>query len=417
MAYDILMPQLSDSMDEGKLIGWKVKEGDSVKKGDVIAEVESDKAIMQVQSFKDGVVKHIAVKEGDNVPVGTLIASIDTDVKDASKATPEAEKTPEPTPKPEKMPAKVSIRPTEPVEEKATYHDSVSIEKVAGNASPKAKHLAFQYKLDVEALQKENKLPTPAHEEDIKAYYQMRFFTPKALQLLQEYHLDASLFLENKKHNTEDILAYIQAHDIPLPKRLSPFQKALITSVEASAKKPTYRLYDSIDATLLASHKTHTMTVWLIKIFAEAMMRHEVFRSRLSHDAIIVSPNASISLAVSYHDSLYMPVFKHANLSTPSEIQTQLQHYEARVKEGTMTQEEMAGSSFGLSNLGMFGISRFDAMINKDDSGIAAIGAIKQGEISITLTLDHRLINGNQAAAFMQTLKELAKDAQFFKDD
>ncbi len=410
MAYDILMPQLSDSMDEGKLISWKVKEGESVKKGDVIAEVESDKAIMEIQSFKEGVISNIAVKEGENVSVGTIIASIDTDGQGVEKASKQQPETPKITiPKKEETPA-----PSAYVL-KDTYHDSVQ-KAVQGDASPKAKQVASHYDINIEALQKENKLPTPAHEEDIHTYYQTRFFTPKALAVLKQYHLDASLFSQEKKHDSASILDYIQAHDIPLPKQISSFQKSLIASVETSAKKPIYHVYDSIDAILLTKHKEHTMTVWLIKIFAEALMQHEVFRNRLRDDSMTTSPNASISLAVSYHDTLYMPVVKDANLLTAQSIEKQLKSHQESVKQGTITREDMEGSTFGISNLGMFGIERFDAMINKDDTGIAAIGAMKDEKISVTLTLDHRLVNGNQAATFMQTLKTLAQDELFFKE-
>ncbi len=145
-------------------------------------------------------------------------------------------------------------------------------------------------------------------------------------------------------------------------------------------------------------------------------MFHEVFRSVLQNDKIITYPNASIALAVAHEEYLYMPVFKDANLLKSQEIHNQLQIFKDKAINNKMEASDMQGSTFAISNLGMLGIERFDAMINKDDSAIAAIGAVKNKKMSITLTLDHRLINGYQAAQFMQTLKTLALDATLFKE-
>jgi len=427
MAYEIVMPQLSDSMDEGKLISWKVKEGDFVKKGDVIAEVESDKAIMEVQSFKEGIVKSIQATEGDTVPVGGVIATIATDTQTREEHPPSAPQ-PEPKQTPQTVDKASTVQKTAETEKKqSSFLDeilgldkeekSISVTPtVEGDASPKAKAVAAAYNLDIEALQKEGKLPRPSHEKDVKEYHLKRYFTPKALELLKRYKLDSSLFEADKKHDSEEILFYIQKHDIPLPRPLSPFQKALVSSVEKSAQKPVYHLYDSIDTSELLTHKKHSVSVWLIKLFAKAMMMHENFRTIFKENTLITYPNASVSLAIAHDDLLYMPVFKDANLLSTQEIQEKLGEFETKAQEGKMSSSDMQGSTFGISNLGMLGIERFDAMINQDDSGIAAIGAAVNGTMSITLTLDHRVINGYQAAEFMQTLKTLALDPLNFKE-
>ena len=442
MAYEIVMPQLSDSMEEGKLISWKVHEGDTVHKGDTIAEVESDKAIMEVQSFRDGTVEKLLVHEGDTVPVGTVIAHIETGAVEAKPAQQKAE-TPPPAPQPEKAQEKPTSMPKpetktpaaskpqqspKPQTQSTTHSildEILGLEgdqhtppapKVEGTASPKAKALAAKYGIDIEKLQHEGKLPVPAHEADIEKFRLTHYFTPKALKLIELYKLDPALFGETKKHNSDDILAYVREHDIPLPKPVTPFQKALITTVENAAKKPTYHLYDHIDITELLKHKKYSLTVSLIQLFAKAMMDHEAFRSVYKNDAIITYPNASISLAVAHGEYLYMPVFKDVNLMSAEAIHTQLEAYEEKATKGTMSTTDMEGSTFGISNLGMLGVERFDAMINKNDSAIAAIGTAVENRLSVTLTLDHRLINGYQAALFMQTLKELALDPNTWKE-
>ncbi|WP_456392432.1 dihydrolipoamide acetyltransferase family protein [Nitratifractor sp.] len=453
MAYSIVMPQLSDSMEEGKLISWKVKPGDHVKIGDVIAEVESDKAIMEVQSFKEGVVQELKIKEGESAPVGSVIAVIDTDDekdgrgkmengKSANKG--ETEKPSQPSlphpqdnsienPKPSKEPESAAVKssPASVVDELFGEQSSVSTSSTphppssilhlpsgeAVSASPKARALAAKYGLDLEALQNEGKLPVPAHADDIERYVQRRYFTPKALELIDRYHLSTDLFSRGKKHTEAEIQAYIEAHEIPLPRPLDPMRRAIIATVEAAAKKPTYRIYDRIDATLLKKHESQerTLTVWLLKLLAEAMMRHECTRTTLGPNGLQVWPGASIALAMAHGEALYMPVFHDLQSKDIDTIARELSSIKERVKSGRVKPEEMKGSTFGLSNLGMTGIERFDAMINSNDSGIAAVGCEIDGSIAVTLTLDHRIVNGYQAAEFMQTIKKLAVDETAFR--
>ena len=459
MAYNIVMPQLSDSMEEGKLISWKVKPGDHVKVGDTIAEVESDKAIMEVQTFHEGIVKELKVKEGESVPVGTVIAVIDTGAKSvvgsrqseeqvkpvassaqsavgsetSEKLEVRSEKE-EPTQEhkvadngsstPKQTNDKEGHNPVQTTNDEKSILDEILGEtesqhssEATGIASPKARALAAKWGLEIEALQKEGKLPTPAHERDIKTYYYRRYFTAKALKLLQEYNLSPERFAVGKKHTEKEILDYIAEHEIPKVEPFDAMRKAIIATVTEAQKKPVYHIYDAMDATLLKAHESErfTLTVWLLKLFAEAMIRHEDFRKTLGDGGFQLWPNASISLAMARGEALYMPVFRDLNRKSVDRIADELAAMKEKVKAGRVTPEDLEGSTFGISNLGMTGIERFDAMINGQDTGIAAIGSEVEGKISVTLTLDHRIINGWQGAQFMQTLKALAQDKAFFK--
>jgi len=421
MAYEIVMPQLSDSMEEGTLVSWKVKVGDTVKVGDVIAEVESDKAIMEVQSFKEGKVEALTLSEGESATVGTVIARIA--VGDSSKVKTEKKEKPVKKPVVQKKESEVSpVKREEPRVQKEVITTPVEIPTretmVSGTASPKAKALAGKYGIDIEKLQEDGKLSKPAHTVDIKKYYEERYFTQKALRLLYEYDLSTDHFERGKKHSEADIEDYIKKNNIPLPEKLSTMQKNIIATVTNAAQKPVYHIYDSIDSHLINAHvdDKHTLTLWLIKLFVEAMMQHETFRTTLGNNGIQVWPNASISVAMANESALYMPVFKACNTMTIEDLSETLEHFKISVKEGRVASDGMSGSTFGISNLGMMGIERFDAMINGNDCGIAAIGAEKEGKISVTLTLDHRIVNGWQGAVFMQTLKSLAKDTLFFKE-
>ena len=418
MKYEIVMPQLSDSMEEGKLIEWKVKEGQKVKEGDVVAEVESDKAVMDVESFKSGVVKKLYAKEGESIPVGKVMALIETDVNDIKKKEEKPQKTEvkdinkkevkEDQKKPQKVEPDILEelfnKPLKPVDQ-----DEV--------ASPKAKAFAAKVGVDIEQLQKDNILPTPTHFADVKEYYEDRYFTPKALHLINLYHIDKTLFKGRNKVDENEVKKYIDQNEIPLPRPIDNIKKAIIENVTNASKKPVYHMYDTIDAALIDRYtsKEITITVWLLKVFAEAMMRHEGFRTTFLQNKLQIWPNASISVAMSDKDALYMPVIKDINKKDVSQIAKELKELEERVINRKITLNDLSGSTFGLSNLGMTGIDSFDAMINKDDSAIAAVGSKKNGHIKITLSVDHRVVNGMQSALFFKTLKEVSLDASFFQ--
>ena len=434
--YEIVMPQLSDSMEEGKLVSWKVSVGQSVKSGDVIAEVESDKAIMEVQTFKDGVVKELLVKEDDEVKIGTVIARIQTG---ATASTEQAQAATKPTtaPKeeqtskkeaPEKKETKPNAAQTKSVLDEIFDTSSVAprttttkqsqashiSHKTQSGISPKARAKAAAVGVDVEKLQA--KMPQKVlHAEDVDEYVTEKYFTPKALKLLQEYQLEHSLFELNHKIDNDEVQAYIDANEIALPKALSPMQKAIIANVTRSAQKPIYHIYESVDAKLFEAHHTHSMTAWLVKIFAKVMMQHESFRTTLLDNALSIAPNASLSIAVADAKNLYMPVIKDANRLTISEITEQLAAFKEKLKTNNFSAKDMQGGTFGISNLGMLGVARFDAMINKDESAIVAVGGISDGKISVTLTADHRLINGYEAALFMADVKKEASEPLNFK--
>ena len=278
--------------------------------------------------------------------------------------------------------------------------------------------LAAYYGLDIERLQADGKLSMPAHTNDIKKYYESRYFTAKALKVLSKYDLSAHLFEKGKKYSESDIVDYVKKNTILLPEKLNSMQKNIIAAVTASAQKPVYHIYDSIESHLLKEHADdeYTLTFWLIKLFAEAIMQYEVFRTTLSGSGMQIWPNASLAVAMANERALYMPVFHACNTMSSETLRETLKRYKSFVKEGRMLPELMQGSTFGISNLGMLGIERFDALINGNDCGMAAIGAEREGKISITLTLDHRIINGWQGAEFMQTLKALAKNPLFFKE-
>jgi pyruvate dehydrogenase E2 component (dihydrolipoamide acetyltransferase) len=401
MEYKVTMPILSDTMDKGKLVKWRVKEGDAVKEGQVIAEVESDKATMEVQSFVNGTVKKLLVKEGEEVPVKTPIAIIETDAGDTSKSEKrqtkrETQKTL--TQKTKKQKEEVDI------EEIINSVLSSGVSKPQGVASPAAKKTAKEIGIDIEELQKNGELPKPAHEKDVKELLLKRYFTPKALKTLKDYGLNPEVFKFDHKIFYEEVMEYIIKNDIPKTTKLTPNQLAVIKTVENALSKPTYLLFDKI---VIKRREGIKVTAQIIKALANAMQKNPLTRSVLKEDKLLTYPSSNISVAVSRDDGLFMCVIKNAQNKSLEEITEWLKE----IKTKKLNIEDLSGSTFGISNLGMFGVQRFTALINQNDCAIAAFGAMDEnGKIKVTFTIDHRILNGVDAAKFAKDFKEECKN-------
>ncbi len=384
MDYEIKMPVLSDTMESGKLIKWHVKEGQSVKKGDVIADVESDKAIMEVQTFKSGVVKKLFSKEGENIDIGKTIAVIETETENIKNY--------------EKPIEKKRVKTVE-------KNSSDKKIKLRGIASAAAKKTARDLDLDIENLQKENKLPKPAHLEDIKQVVLKRYFTPKALKLFKGYLLKTENFTLDHKINSTEVKEYISKFSVPAVKKLSSNRKGILKTLQESIKKPVYHIYETLDLSRFLD-SNFKLTSILIKITADSMQNHPQTRALLKEDGFYIYPNSSVSVAVSRGEELYMVVIKNANLLSLEEID----NWVREIKQKDYMPEDLNGSTFGISNLGMYNIKAFDAIINKNDSGIAAFGSLNEGKISVVFSFDHRILNGKEAALFVKEMKRRCKN-------
>ncbi|WP_281950882.1 2-oxo acid dehydrogenase subunit E2 [Nitrosophilus kaiyonis] len=402
MDYEIKMPILSDTMDKGKLIKWHVKEGDFVKKGDVIADVESDKAIMEVQTFKNGVVKKLLAKEGDEIPVKNPIAIIETGIEEVEGRREKVEEKKEEEEEGRRL--KVEGKKEKKKEEIPPVIEEI-LEKPKkeplpkGSASPAAKILAQKENIDILKLQKEKILPTPAHLKDIQEEVLKRYFTPKALKLLKEYHLNIENFELNHKIDSDEIEEYILKNNIPKIIYLSKNEKAVKKSVEESAKKPVYFIYETFD---IKKYEGLKLTTIILKKIGDVMQKHPKTRAIIENDTYKIYPHSNISVAVAKNSELYMVVCKNVEEKSLEEIDSWVRG----IKKREYSADELVGSTFGISNLGMFGIERFSAMIYQNDSAIAAFGALKNNKIDVTFTFDHRILNGIEAAKFVNDLKE-----------
>ncbi len=408
MAYEITMPILSDTMESGKLIKWHVKPGDRVKKGDVIAEVESDKAIMEVQSFKDGIVEELKAKEGEEVPVKKVIAVI--------KPAETAEKTPPPP---------VDLPPSEKKETPPPDKTNPILDIIGSpvesshppffEASPAARKKAAELGLDGKRLQEEGRLPRPAHLKDLESLWLERYFTPAARKTMERFGIDPLKLKRERKVTREEVEAYARAHHLSERIEISSNQKAIISHMKKAAAKPVYRIYDRLDLSNIPRTEEIKLTSWIVKLFADTMAAFPTMRTIYREESFWRYAGANIAVAVATDEALYTPVLKNADEMAPKEIDDWIRKIKKKAITGDFKPEEFKDSSLGISNLGMFGIEAFDALINRDDCAMAAIGAMREHVVSVTVAFDHRVVNGKEGARFIQALKERANDARYIR--
>ncbi|GAX87442.1 pyruvate dehydrogenase E2 component [Lebetimonas natsushimae] len=410
MEYKVTMPILSDTMDKGKIIKWYVKEGDFVKKGNKLVEVESDKATMDIESFVNGKVKKILAGVGEEVPVKSVIAVIETEAKNNEKLKVKSEKDNV------KLKMENGKLKNEKLKKAPEKKEEIDIDKliseltssteksISGNASPAAKQKAKKFNIDIEKLQNENALAKPAHEKDIDEYLINRYFTKKAAKLIKEYNIDIENFKLNHKIRENEVLNYIKENNIAKITKLSPNQLAVVKNVENSITKPTFFMFDEISL----QKGEYKLTAYLIKALANTMQKNPLTRSILKENKLLTYPSSNISVAVARDDGLFMCVIKNAEDKSLAEINDWLKE----IKTKRLTIEDLTGSTFGLSNLGMFKVKRFTALINDKDAGIMAVGSLIDGKMKVTFTFDHRIINGTQAAKFVNDLKVEIKEIQ-----
>lgn len=408
----IKMPKMSDTMTEGVIASWIKKVGDTVKSGDILAEVETDKATMELESYDDGVLLYQAVEAGNGVPVDGVIAIIGEKGADyqtllkaeAAKAAPVAEEKKEtPAPAPEKAPAAAPAASPAPTTSTTTSSNGRVI------ASPLAKKLAKEKGFDI------TQIPGTGDggriiKRDVES------FVPSAAPATA-----GAVATAVGQESYEDVPA-------------SQMRKAIAKGVTASQfGAPHFYLTMEIDMdkTIEARKSINELAPVkisfndiIIKAVAAALRQHpDVNTYWISEtNSIRMNHHISIGVAMATAEGLVVPVVKFADTKTLAQISTEVKEFGAKAKAKKIQLDEMQGNTFTVSNLGMFGIEEFTSIINAPESCILAVGGIKQtpvvknGEIvpgnvmKITLTCDHRTVDGAVGSAFLQTLKGYIED-------
>ena len=412
MAEVINMPRLSDTMEEGTLAKWFKKVGDSVKEGEILAEIETDKATMEFESFHDGVLLHIGIDEGSTAPVDSVIAIIGSKgedissflkndkpvVKEESKPVIKEESKPvikeEPKPVIKEEPKPVIKEQSEPISTIEESNDRLLI-------SPLARKLAKEKGIDISLVKGsgDNGRIIKRDIDSFKPSNYSQFSQPKP-------HLTES-FYESQNSTMRKAIA----------KRLS----------DSKFSAPHYYLNIELEMDNMISFRQQFIQTQNIKIsfndiIAKAvslsLAKHPKVNSRWYDEKIIFNEHVHLGVAVAVDDGLIVPVIKYANSKDLPQINSEVKDFAERSKNKKLTPAEIEGSTFTISNLGMFGIESFTSIINQPNSAILSIGTIVQKPIvknnevivgntmKLTLACDHRTVDGATGSLFLKTLKE-----------
>ena len=396
MAEVINMPRLSDTMEEGTLAKWFKKVGDSVKEGEILAEIETDKATMEFESFHDGVLLHIGIDEGSTAPVDSVIAIIGSKGEDISSFLkndkPVVKEEPKPVVKEEPKP--ILKEQSEPISTIEESNDRLLI-------SPLARKLAKEKGIDI-SLVKGSGDNGRIIKRDIDSFKPSNYFQ----------------FSQPRPHLTES--SYETQN--------STMRKAIAKRLSDSKfSAPHYYLNIELEMDNMISFRQQFIQTQNIKIsfndiIAKAvslsLAKHPKVNSRWYDEKIIFNEHVHLGVAVAVDDGLIVPVIKYANSKDLPQINSEVKDFAERSKNKKLTPAEIEGSTFTISNLGMFGIESFTSIINQPNSAILSIGAIVQKPIvknnevivgntmKLTLACDHRTVDGATGSLFLKTLKE-----------
>jgi pyruvate dehydrogenase E2 component (dihydrolipoamide acetyltransferase) len=402
MPIEILMPALSPTMTEGNLTKWSKKEGDKVSPGDVIAEIETDKATMEVEAVDSGIIGKILIAEGtENVAVNQLIALILEEGEDKSALLNYSAKTignnKEAAPKIEESTASA---PAKIIESK---NDGARI-----MASPLAKRIASNESIDLSKV-----TGTGPHGRIIKDDVLDSLKSPSNKAVASSSSRSNEEYRKIPNNNMRKVIA----------KRLTQSKQTVphfYLSIECNIDK----LLDIRAQMNDAAGDAYKLSVndFIIKASAAALKLVPEANATWTDEAILQYCNVDISVAVAIDGGLITPIVKNADQKSLSVISNEMKSLASRAKAGKLAPEEFQGGGFSISNLGMFGIKKFSAIINTPQSAILAIGASNQRPVvinnqivianmmDVTLSSDHRVVDGAVGAAFLKEFKRFIEN-------
>lgn len=433
----VLMPRLSDTMTEGVIAGWQKNVGDTVKKGDVLADIETDKATMELESYKDGKLLYQGAKAGEKIQVNDLLCIIGAEGFDinpiiaaakgggatapaAEGGKPTAETGPEESSRSrpqDAAPAAKAERPAAPGEQKVINEGRIF-------ASPLAKKLAEEKGIDLRYVKGsgDNGRIT---KSDIDGYKAPALQPATAPAAAPEQKTPAA---PSAKTAPVTPAGQESFDEVPVSQMRKTIARRLSESLFTA---PHFYVTMSIDmdaavAARVKLNETSPVKIsfndLVLKAVAVALKQHPKVNSSWLGDKIRTNYHVNIGVAVAVDEGLLVPVVRFADTKSLSQISTEVKDFAKKAKDKKLQPSDWEGSTFTISNLGMFGVDEFTAIINPPDacilavSGIAQVPVVKGGQIvpgnvmKVTLSCDHRVVDGATGAAFLQTVKSLLEE-------
>lgn len=419
MAIKVEMPKLSDTMEEGVIAKWNVEEGDKVTSGDIIAEVETDKATMEVEVFDSGTILKILVGEGDAVPLGQIMAVLGEEDEDISDILEEAES----------GPAGASGEDT--AQEDAAQEDAAEEQDTAEEETG-----------EEETGEDQDAAPEEAEQDDVSGNGRIKA-SPLARKMAEDQGVNLSKVkgsgpqgrivkrdIESYEPASEPGAAMVSREDKEV--NVSQMRKTIARRLsESKYSSPHY--YETIsvdmqpawDARKQINEISETKISFndiVVKASAAALRKHPAVNSSWHGDKIVQHGDVNIAVAVAVDEGLLTPVIRNTDQKGLQQLQAETAELAEKSRNRKLQPDEMEGSTFTISNLGMFGIEEFTAIINPPNACILAVGAIKEvpvvedGEIvpgkrmKLTLSSDHRIVDGATAAQFLNTLRQMLEN-------
>lgn len=406
MAELITMPKMSDTMTEGVIVKWNVKVGDAVKSGDIIAEVETDKATMDMEIYSKGIVLHIAVNEGEAAAIDAPVAVVGKEGEDFAALLENAQSggsTEDSNSNAEQSSTPTVEADPAPAPEVAKSNPSVNDARV--KASPLAKKIAQDKGIDLSNIQGtgENGRIVKRDLEDVSA-------NSTAPSVSTAVFGEESFTEVNVSQMRKTIAARLGESKFSAPHFYLTVEINMDKAVQARKQ-----MNEISDVKI-------SMNDIVVKASAAALRKHPGINSSWLGTKIRTNHHIHIGVAMAVEDGLLVPVVRFADHKPLSEISKEVKAYGAKAKEKKLQPEDWTGNTFTISNLGMFGIEEFTAIINPPDACILAVGTVKDsvgvvnGEVKpvktmkVTLSCDHRVVDGAMGAAFLKTLKEYLEE-------
>ena len=413
------MPKMSDTMEEGVIAGWLKKVGDEIKSGDILAEVETDKATMELESYDDGFLLYIGVEKGASVPVDgviaiigekgeevdTILSSLDNEEEVKEEVKEEVRELKNSDQILKENPEIEEIKKEKIIEEVTEVSDSDRIK-----ASPLAKKLAKEKGINLGSITGTGD-GGRITKADIENYSEAKIES-----------------LSDQKIELPQIHSKESYEEIPVTQMRKTISKRLS---ESKFTAPHFYLTMEInmDNCIEGRNKINessdvkiSFNDIILKAASVALRKHPMVNSSFLGDKIRINKHVHIGVAVAVEDGLLVPVIRFADNKSLSHISLEVKDLAGKAKNKQLQPSDWEGNTFTISNLGMFGIEEFTAIINPNDSCILAVGGIKStpviknGDIvpgntmKVTLSCDHRIVDGVTGSAFLKTLKELIED-------
>jgi pyruvate dehydrogenase E2 component (dihydrolipoamide acetyltransferase) len=404
------MPKLSDTMTEGVVAAWHKKVGDEVKSGELLAEIESDKATMEFESYFDGVLLHIGVEKGKTAAVDSILAILGKKGEDVSelfkadiKPKPAAEKKEEKLATPAVV-EKVEEAPAPKVVQTTSSKPAVVVSPTPSNgrvvASPLAKKLASDKGIDISRVSGSGDGGRIV-KRDVESF--------------QSFGLSSANAIESFRDEEVSQMRKTIARRLAESKFTAPhFYLTMKIDMDA--------MMDARDSINSVSKVKISFNDLVIKACSVALKEHPQVNAAWMGDHIRFNEHVHIGVAVAVPDGLLVPVVRFADTKRLSQISAEVKDFVLRANDKKLQPADWQGNTFTISNLGMFGIDEFTAIINTPDSCIMAVGGIeavpvvKNGQIvpgnvmKVTLSCDHRVVDGASGAKFLQTFKKLMEN-------